>query len=61
MDSHLYRLDDARLATAGSEAGGGVCVSDGQGTSTANGSALVRVGDRPMWTLPESKPYPPSF
>lgn len=63
MDSRLYRLDDAGadLATAGSEAGAGVRVSGGQGTSTANGSTLVRVGDRPMGTFPESKPYSASF
>ncbi|MBH1408159.1 hypothetical protein I5U08_01390 [Stenotrophomonas maltophilia] len=65
VDSRLYRLDDASagagLATAGSEAGAGVRVSGGQGTPTANGSTLVRVGDRPMGTFPESKPYPASF
>lgn len=65
VDSRLYRLDDASagagLATGGSEAGAGVRVSGGQGTSTANGSTLVRVGDRPMGTFPESKPYPASF
>jgi hypothetical protein len=65
VDSRLYRLDDASagagLATAGSEAGAGVRVSGGQGTSAANGSTLVRVGDRPMGTFPESKPYPASF
>ncbi len=65
LDSHLYRLDDASagagLATAGSEAGAGVRASGGQGTSTANGSTLVRVDDRPIGTFPESKPCPASF
>lgn len=48
------------FSVAGSEARAGVRVSGGQGTSTANGSTLVRVGDRPMGTFPESKPYPAS-
>lgn len=65
VDARLYRLDDASagagLATEGSEAGAGVRVSGAQVTGSTAGSTLVRVGERPMGTFPESKPYPPSF
>lgn len=64
-DPTLYRLDkpDAGtgIATAGSEAGAGVRVVSAQGAVSTAGGTLVRVGERPMGTFPESKPYPPSF
>lgn len=64
-DPTLYRLDkpDAGtgIATAGSEAGAGVRVVSAQGAVPTAGGTLVRVGERPMGTFPESKPYPPSF
>lgn len=64
-DPTLYRLDkpDAGtgIATAGSEAGASVRIVSAQAAVSTAGGTLVRVGERPMGTFPESKPYPPSF
>lgn len=61
----LYRLDkpDAGtgIATAGSEAGASVRVVSAQGAVSTAGGTLIRVGERPMETFPELKPYPASF
>lgn len=60
-EPRLYRLDSDRAtadsASVASGSGGGV----GAVMATSSGGAIVRVGERPMGTFPESKPYPPSF
>lgn len=30
-------------------------------SAASSGGTIVRVGERPMGTFPESNPYPPSF
>lgn len=56
QDARLYRLDGAADGTgAVSAANGAGAGGGGRGADTGGPSALVRVGDRPLGTFPESK------
>lgn len=57
----LYRLDSDRAAADSASAASGSGGGTGAVMAASSGGAIVRVGERPMGTSPESKPYPPSF
>lgn len=57
----LYRLDSDRAAAGSASVASGSGGGAGAVMAASSGGAIVRVGERPMGTFPESKPYPPSF
>lgn len=57
----LYRLDSDRAAADSASVASGSGGGAGAVMAASSGGTIVRVGERPMGTFPESKPYPPSF
>ena len=60
-EPRLYRLDSDRAAADSASVASGSGGGAGAVMAASSGGAIVRVGERPMGTFPESKPYPPSF